>query len=392
MREILVQKMKKKNNNGDDDENGDDEYDDDDNDDDASLIADFFSSSSPADADATINQFLRAVGGSDARAATKRLLATLRWRREASPSTAACETCLKKPGSHYQHVVGADYLGRPVIYSVLALARGTRDVAENTQHMISVFEAAIRMMEHNKKKSTTAMVGSTSGSSIGDSGSCVDGANDAPPSPSPPPPPSNPGPPPVASQWVWVSDLHGFSPMKDLDPRVARAFIGLLGTHYPERLARFVVVDAPALFSALWSALKRHVCDDTARKIAFVKWDGKGDPGGNTASELEELGLGGKLGDWILRECRQNRCPVASRVKAYPYARAHEDVLGGSSLETCNVVVDGHDLRGTEEHVAMLRENPELVAGFSAYSSSASSSAAAACSLSAKMVKLGTTN
>lgn len=259
-------------------------------------------------------------------------------------------------------------MGRPVIYSVLSLARGSRDVGENVQHMVSVFEAAIRMMEHEKRKTTATTTttrrsissesssSSSSSSSGGSESNDNNGNNDSSPSP-----PSPPSPPPlVAEQWIWVSDLFGFTASKDLDPRVAKAFIGLLGTHYPERLARFVIVGAPALFSALWSALKRHVCDDTARKIAFVKWDGRGDPGGKTALEFEELGLGGKLGEWILRECRQNRCPVASAAKRYPYGRAHE---GEESLTT-PVVIDGHDLRGTEEHVAMLRENPALVAGF----------------------------
>ena len=140
---------------------------------------------------------------------------------------------------------------------------------------------------------------------------------------------------------------------QDLDPRIAKAFMGLLATHYPERLARFVIVGAPALFSALWSALKRHVCADTAAKIAFVKWDGTGDEGGRTAAELAALGLGGKLGSWLLREMGQNRDAALAGGKQYPYGRAHR----------LKAVVDGHDLRGTEEHVAMLEESPRLVPG-----------------------------
>ena len=129
--------------------------------------------------------------------------------------------------------------------------------------------------------------------------------------------------------------------------------MNLLATHYPERLARFVIVGAPALFSALWSALKRHVCAGTAAKIAFVKWDGSGEEGGKTAQELSELGLGGKLGSWLVREMLQNRDSAVARRKHYPYGEAHRQ----------RSVVDGHDLRGTEEHVAMLEESPGLVPG-----------------------------
>lgn len=127
----------------------------------------------------------------------------------------------------------------------------------------------------------------------------------------------------------------------------------LLATHYPERLARFVIVGAPALFSALWSALKRHVCAETAAKIAFVKWDGYGEEDGKTAAELAELGLGGKLGSWLVREMRQNRDSDLAKNKHYPYGKAHQ----------MKAIVDGHDLRGTEEHVAMLEESPALVPG-----------------------------
>lgn len=132
--------------------------------------------------------------------------------------------------------------------------------------------------------------------------------------------------------------------------------MNLLATHYPERLARFVVVGAPALFSALWSALKRHVCADTAAKIAFVKWDGSGEETGKTAAELSALGLGGNLGSWLVREMRQNRNSSLAKDKEYPYGRAHRSDLIKS-------IVDGHDLRGTEEHVAMLEGSPGLVPG-----------------------------
>ena len=58
----------------------------------AALVAEFLSS---PNADATINQFLRAVGGKDAEAAVARLIATMQWRREANPAETSCEECKK---------------------------------------------------------------------------------------------------------------------------------------------------------------------------------------------------------------------------------------------------------------------------------------------------------
>lgn len=58
----------------------------------SALVKEFLSS---PNADATINQFLRAVGGSDAKAASDRLISTLKWRKEANPGERSCEECKK---------------------------------------------------------------------------------------------------------------------------------------------------------------------------------------------------------------------------------------------------------------------------------------------------------
>ena len=64
----------------------------------AALVREFLSS---PNADATINQFLRAVGGEDSRAAVARLVSTLRWRKEANPGERSCEECKKVRASFY---------------------------------------------------------------------------------------------------------------------------------------------------------------------------------------------------------------------------------------------------------------------------------------------------
>ena len=58
----------------------------------AALVREFLSS---PNADATVNRFLRAVGGKDAKAAVARLVSTLKWRKEANPGERSCEECKK---------------------------------------------------------------------------------------------------------------------------------------------------------------------------------------------------------------------------------------------------------------------------------------------------------
>ena len=52
--------------------------------------------------------------------------------------------------------------------------------------------------------------------------------------------------------------------------RIARDFLELASHHYPERLGCFIVIDAPRVFSLLWSALKPLVDVKTKEKIKFL--------------------------------------------------------------------------------------------------------------------------
>ena len=124
----------------------------------------------------------------------------------------------KKTSTKNQNSCGADPLGRPVIYS--------RDVSSNTQHMTSVFEGAIRMMEHQRLKgigggnrgSSSASLAGSEEKSNNDNGSGSGGASPSSPSAPPSPVPSasssyegnNSEAALVAEQWIWVSDMHGF--------------------------------------------------------------------------------------------------------------------------------------------------------------------------------------
>ena len=251
------------------------------------------------------------------------------------------------PPKKQKNAPGRDTLARPVIYSCLALARGRSSVAANRDHMTMVFEQCCRVMSLGGGPSTH--------------------------------PPSSP--PLLAAQWVWVSDFHGFG-VRDLNPAIGRAFLNLCATHYPERLARFVLVGAPPMFAALWRALKVSVCAETRAKVGSGGGVGVGvgrkktktprhpqtipplhgqllflpyEPGegGATAAGLREAGLGEELTAWLTTEMAQNRDPATAAAKAYPYAGA------GAA-----VTVDGHDVRGTGDMIRLVEAAPAAALPF----------------------------
>lgn len=52
---------------------------------------------------------------------------------------------------------------------------------------------------------------------------------------------------------VILFEGFGFS---DMDPRLASQVLRILGDHYPERLRRVVLVDAPYIFQPVWKAVR----------------------------------------------------------------------------------------------------------------------------------------
>jgi CRAL/TRIO domain len=171
--------------------------------------------------DDMILRYVRATGN-DTRHAIKRIQDTLAWWAKEDPKSMFCPGCRRDRHSHYMQVVGRDLIGRPLIYSCMEISTN-KDIEENRRHMINIFESAIAMM--------------TPGSNV--------------------------------ESWCWILDFHGFS-LRDCDPRLARLFLHLAATHYPERLGYFWIVDAPVVFSTLWNAIKSFIDPKTRNKITFL--------------------------------------------------------------------------------------------------------------------------
>ncbi|PSC70915.1 Random slug 5 [Micractinium conductrix] len=273
---------------------------------------------------AMANRYLRATGG-DRQHAAKRVHDTLTWQRAEQPDRMVCTACRADHKSHYMQVVGHDRIGRPLIYSCLALATN-RDVEDNRKHMISTFEQAIRLMPQAAPQ---------------------------------------PGSRPVES-WCWVLDFHGFS-VRDCDPRLAKIFLNLSAAHYPERLGTFFVVSAPSVFNTLWRAISHFIDPVTKQKIHFVNFNRKDN------SKLE--GLLGRYFDgdttaWLLQEMADNRDKGLALSKAYSYpdlsklaaeGRGAPDVAEAQAARRAKSSCRRHDHLGSPAFLESLEGNPDLL-------------------------------
>ena len=163
--------------------------------------------------------------GMDIEKAMEQLLKTLEWRCMAEPESIVCPACKADPHSHNMRQIGVDASDRPVLYACFSQGINRFDIEMTEHHVIQVLETALASHP------------------AGGDGSEVE-------------------------QWIWIIDFHGFS-FRDCDPRSATMAIDLL-QHYPERLSRVVFLDAPYIFGAVWSAIRRVLDERTAGKVVLA--------------------------------------------------------------------------------------------------------------------------
>lgn len=65
-------------------------------------------------------------------------------------------------------------------------------------------------------------------------------------------------------------DKVSFCVCRDCDPRLTKIFLDVSERHYPERLAEFINVSTPSVFSMLWRAIEGWVDPVTRAKVKFV--------------------------------------------------------------------------------------------------------------------------
>lgn len=210
---------------------------------------------------ATVRRYIRANEG-DVQAAAAALAQSIAWRSEARPELVECPQCMVNPHSHNLRVVGIDDLGRPVLYSCHSQAVDRFDAEANLKHLMRGLEDA-----------------------------CAIGASRA----------ERLGAPPV-EKCVWIIDFEGYLFLKDSSPKTGVLTAALLA-HYPERLGRAVLVDAPRLFAGTWSVISRILNPITASKVTFVRTND-----GSLETELKGW-VGSELRRWLVDEMRENRSP-----------------------------------------------------------------------------------
>lgn len=87
-------------------------------------------------------------------------------------------------------------------------------------------------------------------------------------------------------KWTLIIDFNGYS-MRNAPPlKTSKATLSIMQNHYPERLHRSFMLDAPWLFSGVWAALSPFIDPVTRAKICFVS--GPMQEGSDRAKLLQE--------------------------------------------------------------------------------------------------------
>mmetsp|Transcript_9924 Transcript_9924/g.33145 ORF Transcript_9924/g.33145 Transcript_9924/m.33145 type:complete len:268 (-) Transcript_9924:237-1040(-) len=170
---------------------------------------------------ACVIRFLRAENGNVAKV-VKRMLVTMEWRNKTHPENVVCQACIKNHRAHDLRLIDSDRYGRPVLYNCFRCC-DAREPTVLLAHFTQEIERAIAVMQA-----------------------------------------------PVET-IVWICDFEGFGMRDAMDPRFSVSLINMFQTHYPERLGAIVCLDAPRLFSGLWSLAKRLLSPSTQRKIYFAR-------------------------------------------------------------------------------------------------------------------------
>lgn len=189
--------------------------------------------------------------------ALKMILASAEWHRTNPPERAVCDKCSLNPNAHMMHFVGWDLKHRPVLYISYRWALDRTVAHEGVTHSIELFQHAIRMM------------------------------------------------PQGVEQWVVCTDFVTYSHWKDGSPEQARGVIGVLQSHYPERLGLYVLIDPPTTFWIMWKLISPFIDTKTYNKVAF--WYTAQEP--NIATEFPKV-FPPHLSKYLHDTFQNNKAPI----------------------------------------------------------------------------------
>eukprot|EP01130_Rhizamoeba_saxonica_P011312 TRINITY_DN4695_c0_g1_i5.p1 TRINITY_DN4695_c0_g1~~TRINITY_DN4695_c0_g1_i5.p1 ORF type:complete len:138 (-),score=20.92 TRINITY_DN4695_c0_g1_i5:39-419(-) len=72
-------------------------------------------------------------------------------------------------------------------------------------------------------------------------------------------------------QWTIILDFKGFSIRKSPTVEEIKELAKILDERFPGRLRRGFVINAPALFSGIWTIVSKFIAVDTRQKFVFAK-------------------------------------------------------------------------------------------------------------------------
>ncbi|MEW5306164.1 MAG: hypothetical protein WDW36_008651 [Sanguina aurantia] len=170
---------------------------------------------------ATLQRYLRARSGNVSKASSM-LAATCTWRSSVGIDQLAISEFSAELGSGKMYVAGYDPAGRPVMVTrKRAEGLPPKDIVQYMKFLAFSLESGVKLMNGGE-------------------------------------------------QWVTILDLDGYSRANSPPLSVSLATLRVLVDHYPERLHMCFIVDAPSIFSLLWSALWPFMDSVTRNKVSFI--------------------------------------------------------------------------------------------------------------------------
>ncbi|KAJ1486792.1 CRAL-TRIO domain-containing protein [Baffinella frigidus] len=235
--------------------------------------------------DAALQRVLRARDGR-VREAHALLTNVLDWRAAHRPWEATCPLCASSGTAHSMRHVGWDAERRPVVYTSMAQCMDRHNSTANMLHLQNIVEKWGRLERMGRGS--------------------VDG------------------------KWIYIFDMQGFGMLDALDPSTGLKSCFIL-QKYPERLSRVFVVDAPRLFSGLWSIFRKAMDPVTAQKVVFVT---RAEAGASFAAHAFPPGLVA----WLTCEMADNRAAAPGNGSKRYWVPPGKDAA--------------HDPRGAPDYVA----------------------------------------
>ena len=272
------------------------------------LVADTEDPDNHIQDDEDVVRFLRARPTIDESA--KMLRDSLKWRLVNRPWQMSCPACDEIQGFHALRQIGFDANGHALVYTCFVQCANGIGARNGAQHLIYSIENAILAMKHNDATKRHGRRG--------------DG------------------------KWVWLLDYAGFG-YQNMGMSTAKEPLQILQAHYPERLHKVVMLNAPWIFGGFFMMLKPFVDAKTYAKAAFVR----GTPD-EVKLQLVDLNIEGEALEWVLREMEENR--------KVPYPKTQKEFWKNNSLNEDSVEVsaargetnpdangDVHDPRGPSD-------------------------------------------